>query len=175
MWKFYLPTLKEINWNKNGLNLHSLIGSVMFVTRGTSQLDSRDFCYQTINSTTFITDFTWVNYHISSMIWEQSKRPQSLLSDAQLKDVKLGFFYTVLVLAVNTSNIILKRTHLAKKRDQPGSLTVTGRLSSLGVTEEDKRNGYMIRKAVVVVGGGKRGVVGWLQLSCLALSWEPGG
>lgn len=58
------------------------------------------------------------------MIWKQSKNRNLLLSDTQLKDVKLGFFYTVLVLAVSTSNIILKRSHLAKKRDRPGSLTV---------------------------------------------------
>lgn len=59
------------------------------------------------------------------MIWKQSKKPQSVLSDAQLKDVKLGFIYTVVVLAVNASNIILKRTHLAEKREWPGSPTVT--------------------------------------------------
>lgn len=42
----------------------------------------------------------------------------SAFSDAQLKDVKLGFFYTVLVQAVSASNIILKRTHLAEKRNR---------------------------------------------------------
>lgn len=126
-----LLTLKMIWWNKHCLKTWPITsclrrGEPADWTPGTSAT-------KPINSSTFITSFTWANYHISSMIWKQSKKPQYVLSDAQLKDVKLGFLYTVLVLAVNASNIILKRTHLAEKRDWPGSLAVTRGLRSLGV------------------------------------------
>lgn len=94
-------------------------------------------------------------------------KPQSVRSDAQLKDVKLGFFYTVLVLAVSASKIILKRAHLTKKGNRPGSLTMMGRPRSPGVTKEDKRNRSMIRKAVMVVGAGGG------EDSNFLLSWEP--
>lgn len=100
------------------------------------------------------------------------KKPQSGLSDAQLKDVKPGFSYAVLVSAVSASNIILKRTHLGKKRNRPGSLTVMGRFGSPGVSGEDKRNGYMVR----VVGGGGgvgRGTPTSPHGSLLG-TWRPG-
>lgn len=80
-------------------------------------------------------------FHMSKSSYQQRDLKAAVETvDAQMIDVKLGFFYTVLVLAVSVSNIILKRTCLAKKRDRLGSMTVTGSLRSPGAAREDKRN-----------------------------------
>lgn len=79
-------------------------------TSRTGRADSRDPMAWTINTITFITSFSWLYCSISSSIWAQSSKPQSPLSGTQLKDVILGYSDAVLVLAVSSSNIILKRS-----------------------------------------------------------------
>lgn len=79
-------------------------------TSRTGRADSRDPMAWTINTITFITSFGWLYCSISSSIWVQSSKPQSPLSGTQLKDVILGYSDAVLVLAVSSSNIILKRS-----------------------------------------------------------------
>lgn len=100
---------------------------------GTGRLDSGDFK---------LLNYQHHHFHHVLHLSQSPKKPQSLLSGAQLKDVKLSFFYSVLVLAVSASNVILKRTRLAEKRKWPGFTdSEEGAQSPPGmwVTEEHKR------------------------------------
>lgn len=161
-------TLAKIHCNKCYSNVACFRNLVIFMSGTMSTLDSGGFRALNRQQHHFHPIL-----HLSKLPYQQQRSascPRTTIS-AFWHTIKRCqtrvFLYTVCVLAVSTSNIILKRTHLAEKRGPgPGSETLKRGWLASGYVDEHKRNGNMIRKAV---GRHARGREGGLKLCWFSL------